>query len=1062
MCSLLLLALAAPSNLLPNPDFATGLFEPDGWSLNRSEGNLAAWVCDRREPEHCAVRLTGTGHDWAGATSSRVAVTPGDVLTVAAWVRSAGVAADGGRVYVRFFQGGGFRGQTGPPVPPDAREWSCCAGTVTVPENTDAADFSLQLWSRGTVLLGRVGLFRGGVTGNLAELLPPPGPLDEVAVSGPRGLPADADGDGLADSLERFLEIPRRARSALRSRRNTTCFQTPTPYRPDNDLKTGSVLVVNEDADAIRSWQRMGYVSYFMTGFRDGPAYVEQHPGSVQQDRAGHPLDCGPGSYYMVPTADRRRVLRERFRRAFEHGADGAAPEEPEFIGSGGYSPAFRAEFEAFYHRPWVEPHTSVQARVDCQRLMGHLEVELLRACYDGARSVKPRAPAFLLCHSPLNYAAWGIMFPHEEALEQLKIDHVVAQVWTGTARTAVNHQGLRKERTFENAFLEYSSCVNLVRGRNLPLWLLMDPVEDNPDRPMADYFRNYQATLGAALMFPQTDLYEVMPWPTRIFGRVPPEFATVICTVVNALADVQSHRQPAGPSGPRGVASFISDTAMWQRQEPFTSDFDAVYGLTLPLLMQGIPVELAHLDRVGEAGYLAPYRVLLASFDALKPPHQRNVDGLVDWVRKGGALIVCGGADPYNNLGMWWKQRGCASPQEYLLRALGLNPAGAQSIQPGPAEAPFTEAATTDYTGHTLENRRVVRVDLTAAARATGAVFVRLEDTLKSDGWGPYLSSLRLVGTRGGKPLDVVIQPGTSEEAELIHSDTGSGLSGGRFVDGGNVLVYELRFDPGTQAAVELHLGNQYCVSVAPAPVSSGDALRPAADWWRRAQQAGGWRLGGALQGLAYPNLGATPVLTHPNGAVISEARVGRGTVTVCGLSPALFAKSPTGDQMLRALVAHAAKGAGLTYEEPGFLRIRRGPYEVIRTLDKPAGLSEPTVNLMTPDLAIRAAGTVPPDELLILKHLPPAGRAPRVAASSACLEWSAESGSELKLVASGPSGTPAVLRVVTGGRTIQVWAQDAAGKPVAVRVEPQGETALLRFAGEPRGVGLRVGFSR
>ena len=319
----------------------------------------------------------------------------------------------------------------------------------------------------------------------------------------------------------------------------------------------------------------------------------------------------------MVPTADRRALMRELFRTACANGAEGAAPEEPEYIGTGGYSPAFKREFEAYYHRPWVDPESSPQARVDCQRLMGHLEVELLRACYEGARTGRPGAKAWLLCHSPVNYAAWDIMFPHAEAIANLPVDQMVAQVWTGTAQSAVNHQGVRKSRTFENAYLEYSSSLNLVRGKGISTWLLMDPLEDAPGRPMADYIFNYKRTLGAALMFPQTDLYEVMPWPTRIFGQVPPEFATAICIVVNALGDMQNQRAVTPDHGTEGIASFIADSAMWQRQPPSPSDFDAFYGLTLPLLMKGIPVEVAQLDRAGELNYLKPYRVLLLSFDA-------------------------------------------------------------------------------------------------------------------------------------------------------------------------------------------------------------------------------------------------------------------------------------------------------------------------------------------------------------------------------------------------------------------------------------------------------------
>ena len=32
--------------------------------------------------------------------------------------------------------------------------------------------------------------------------------------------------------------------------------------------------------------------------------------------------------------------------------------------------------------------------------------------------------------------------------------------------------------------YFEYSSSLNLVRGMKIPVWLLMDPVEDNPDLP--------------------------------------------------------------------------------------------------------------------------------------------------------------------------------------------------------------------------------------------------------------------------------------------------------------------------------------------------------------------------------------------------------------------------------------------------------------------------------------------------------------------------------------------------------------------------------------------------
>ena len=56
---------AAPlrSNLVSNPRFASGILDPDGWSLNRAAGNQVAWVCDAHDENLCAVQLVGSGSD---------------------------------------------------------------------------------------------------------------------------------------------------------------------------------------------------------------------------------------------------------------------------------------------------------------------------------------------------------------------------------------------------------------------------------------------------------------------------------------------------------------------------------------------------------------------------------------------------------------------------------------------------------------------------------------------------------------------------------------------------------------------------------------------------------------------------------------------------------------------------------------------------------------------------------------------------------------------------------------------------------------------------------------
>jgi hypothetical protein len=1052
-------ANAAPRNLLSNPYFRSGIFSPEKWDLNRPAGNQAHWLFDDAHPGAHGIQLIGSGTDWAGLTSRTFPVKPGSSVTIAAWLRAAGANPGSDSVFVRFFGVKGFLGQQGVAIPASETHWTPLSAAVQVPDGALTADASIQLRSKGMVWVGAMGLFEGDETARILALLPKPELNNPEIVTKPQGMAPDANQNGLSDRLEQLLSVPSDAKSVRRTRRNTTCLQTPTGYVTDNDLKVDTILVVNETKEAIQSWQTMGYRTPFMAGFRDGPEYLKTHPGSPQTDHLGKPLDCGPGSYYMVPTADRRAVMAELFRRAHANGATGAAPEEPEFFGTGAYAPSFKAEFQAAYGRAWVDPTSSPQARADCQRLMGKLEIELLRACYDGAKAGDPQAEKWMLVHSPVNYFAWAVAFPFQEAMQQLKPDHLIAQVWTGTAQSAVSHQGIRKARTFENAYLEYSSALNLVRGTSTKPWLLMDPLEDAPGRPMNEYFDNYQRTLGAALLFPETDRYEVMPWPTRIFGQVPDAFATVITTVVNALADMQNQTTARHDRGTEGIGVFLGDSVMWQRNPPSEADFDHFYGLSLPLIMKGIPVQCAYFDRIAEPGYLDPYKVLLISFDYLKPQRKEHVDALVAWVRAGGQLILCGGDDPYNKLDMWWQREGYPSPHAYLLKALDLDASGMKISERAVPLAPYAVAIASLYEGRNLENRTNLNLDLTPAIAKTGAVYVRFTDTQPSDGWGAWIGGLRISGIQNGKPLDRRITLGSPEEGAMTVVDTGSGLAGAaRFVDGNRELVYRLQFDSGTHASLQVEIGNQYRIETAPAAAAeSSQAVRVPGS--KLAATLDPKAMDSAFRVISYPNLRANPALRTPAGDLISEARVGRGGVIVCGLPAMWFTRTAEADTVLRALVSYACAQSGIAYKEQSHIGIERGSYLVMKAFDRPAKLSVAGVDLMSADLAIRPAGPVAPDEVVVLKKLPrQTGLAPTLAAASECIEWSARGAAELRLIASNAAGIKAVVRVTTGGRRVFATAWDAFGDPKPVHVEMQGETALLRFDSEPMGLGLKI----
>ena len=66
--------------------------------------------------------------------------------------------------------------------------------------------------------------------------------------------------------------------------------------------------------------------------------------------------------------------------------------------------------------------------------------------------------------------------------------------------------------------------------------------------------------------------------------------------------------------SGTRGTGVLVSDTMMFQRAAPNPSDpnLGAFYGLALPLLKRGLPVEPVQIENANAPGNLSPYPLLL------------------------------------------------------------------------------------------------------------------------------------------------------------------------------------------------------------------------------------------------------------------------------------------------------------------------------------------------------------------------------------------------------------------------------------------------------------------
>jgi hypothetical protein len=482
-----------------------------------------------------------------------------------------------------------------------------------------------------------------------------------------------------------------------------TCFQTGAPWSSIANLRSDVVLVYGIDAglpQRIQTWREHGYRIHVMTGVAWG-SYQDylygrfdgvNHEDEAQTDRAGHKISHGGDIYYMCPGTNYGKFLCVGVQRALDAGAEAIHLEEPEFWVHGGYSEGFKREWRDYYHEDWQPPHSSVDAQWRTSKLKYYLYRRALQQVFDYVQDYNGRTGRHVSCyvatHSLPSYAHIRIVSP-ESSLARLKgCDGYIAQVWTGTARNPNLYRGQLRERTFENAFLEYGAMMNLVRGTGRRVWFLNDPVEDNPDHDWTDYRINWESTMVASLLQPDVWRFEVAPWPERVFGGrypakakpeerkpMPPEYATEVQTVMNALNGMDQ-RRVEWDCGTTGIGLIISDSLMFERGQPGESDphLSHFYGLALPLLKRGMPVTPVQLENLTLPDYLKEFHVLLLTYHGMKPLSADVHQALAAWVKRGGVLVVCDDdTDPYNAVREWWNSDGrhYRTPREDLFAAL-------------------------------------------------------------------------------------------------------------------------------------------------------------------------------------------------------------------------------------------------------------------------------------------------------------------------------------------------------------------------------------------------------
>ena len=505
-------------------------------------------------------------------------------------------------------------------------------------------------------------------------------------------------------------------------KREKTTFQTSGQWKPETDVRSDVAIVYGADdrqgmsfEQRVQSWRDRGYNVHFMTGIAWG-GYQDyftgkwdgiNHLGEGQVTMKGDTIWHGRLTPYIVPTASFIKYMQEeKIKRVIDAGIDAIYLEEPEFWARAGYSSAFKEEWQKYYGFPWRAPHESPENTYLSSKLKYHLYYNALNQVFTYAKAYGKTKGMDVRCyvptHSLVNYSSWQIVSPEASLASLPCIDGYIAQVWTGTSREPTYFNGLKKERVFENAFLEYGSMESMTAPTGRKMFFLTDPIEDWP-RDWADYKKNYQATFTAEILYPKISDFEVMPWPDRIYQGlyrtsansqekklIPRFYSTQMQVMINSLNQMPSSENKV--NGSSGICVLMSNSLMFQRfpthngyEDPQLSNF---YGQALPLLKRGIPVKTAHIENVAYPETWKDIRILIMSYSNMKPLDSAAHQHIANWVKNGGVLVYCGrDNDPFQTVLEWWNTNGNTfkAPSEHLFLQLGLtNPLGEGIYQVG------------------------------------------------------------------------------------------------------------------------------------------------------------------------------------------------------------------------------------------------------------------------------------------------------------------------------------------------------------------------------------------
>lgn len=470
-----------------------------------------------------------------------------------------------------------------------------------------------------------------------------------------------------------------------------TTFQQSGAYSETFDVQSDSTMVyLSTIAEAkgqyYEAWKKANNsaaksLDIMIPGGRDnGYEYYSMYP--ERGDKDAQKNSDGSIRYhtapvaYMMPTKSYAEYKWQLVEACCELGPSFITIEEPECWLEGGYNEGFKEEWLDFYGEEWQDPTSSAEARYKASKLMAQLWIDMITMIGERMQENYPDVGLVIATHSGPNYIRHGIAAAINSYTSIPYVTGIIAQVWSDTIAVPVNYGGAYQERAFEAGFLGYGSFTDSMQ-EGQTLFALTDAKADNSSFDWDKCYYLWQKSITSQLMQSGINNFQECVWPSRGFTPASQDYKTSQMTAFNVMRDIGG-KATNFYAGTPGISVALGDGFTWQKNysdwmSTGTSQ-NGLYGMTIPLIERGIPVTVTSLDYLESVEDLANVKVLLLSYDIMKPLSEKANIAIAEWVKQGGTVLYLGGHDDYDTIpGEWWTEKN-QTPYENLISHLGLD----------------------------------------------------------------------------------------------------------------------------------------------------------------------------------------------------------------------------------------------------------------------------------------------------------------------------------------------------------------------------------------------------